>query len=111
MRTPSEQINKDTGALIDPLDQMDFTDIFRASPPKVPECTLFSSEHGTFSRDHIRGHKTDLNWNKKIEIIPCIFSDYSALKLEINYKKNFGRITNTWRLKSMLLKNEWVSQK
>ena len=33
------------------------------------------------------------------------------MKLEINHKKKkFGKITNTWRLKNILLKNEWVNQ-
>lgn len=43
-------------------------------------------------------------------IIPCIFSDHNALKLELNHKKKFGRNSNTWRLKSILLKDEWVNQ-
>ena len=29
------------------------------------------------------------------------------MKLEINHKKKFGKITNTWTLKTILLKNEW----
>ena len=32
------------------------------------------------------------------------------MKLEINHKKKFGKITNTWRLKNILLKNEWANQ-
>ena len=32
------------------------------------------------------------------------------MKLEINYKKKHGKSTNTWRLNSMLLNNEWVNQ-
>ena len=32
------------------------------------------------------------------------------MKLEINHEKKFGKITNTWRLKTILLKNEWVNQ-
>ena len=32
------------------------------------------------------------------------------MKLEINHKKKFGKITNTWRLKNILLKNESVNQ-
>ena len=45
-----------------------------------------------------------------IELTPCIFSEHDALKLEFNHKRKFGRDTNTWRLKSILLKNEWVNQ-
>ena len=32
------------------------------------------------------------------------------MKLEISHKKKFGKTTNTWRLKNILLKNEWVNQ-
>ena len=32
------------------------------------------------------------------------------MKLEINHKKKFGKIANTWRLKNILLKNEWANQ-
>ena len=98
-------------ALNDTLGQMDLTDIFRTFHPKAEEYTFFSSAHGTFSRiDHILGHKSALNKQKKIEIIPCIFSDHNAMKLEINHKKKFGKITNTWRLKNILFKNEWANQ-
>ena len=99
-------------ALNDTLSQMDLTDIFRTFHPKAAEYMFFSSAHGTFSRiDHILGHKSALSKYKKIEIIPCIFSDHNAMKLEINYKKKFGKVTNTWRLKNILLKNEWANQK
>ena len=32
------------------------------------------------------------------------------MQLELNHKKKFERNSNTWRLKSILLKNEWVNQ-
>ena len=38
-----------------------------------------------------------------------MFSDHNALKLELNHK-NFGRISNMWRLRTILLKNERVNQ-
>ena len=89
------------------LDQMDLTDIFRILLPKATEYTFFLSEHGTFSRvDHILVHKASLNKFEKTEVIPCIFSDHSAMKLEVNHKKKFGKTTNTWKLKHTLLNNE-----
>ena len=33
------------------------------------------------------------------------------MKLEINHKKKCGKVTNTWRLKTILLKNEWANHK
>ena len=90
---------------------MDLTDIFRTFHPKAAEYTFFSSAHGTFSRiDHVLGHKSALNRYKKTEIIPCIFSDHNAMKLEINHKTKFGKTPNAWKLKNILLKNEWVNQ-
>ena len=91
-RSSNQKINKETMALNDTLDQMDLTDILRTFHPKAAEYTFISSAHGTFSRiDHILGHKSALSKYKKIEIIPCIFSDHNALKLEINHKKNLER--------------------
>ena len=110
-RSSNQKINKETMALNDTLDQTNLTDILRTFHPKAAEYTFFSSAHGTFSRiDHILGHKSAFNKHKKIEIIPCIFSDHNAMKVEINHKKKFGKVTNTWRLRNILIKNEWSNQ-
>ena len=86
---------------------MDFTDIYRTLHPNATEYTFFSSAHGTFSRiDHILDHKSRLNRYQNIQIVPCIFSDHNALKLELNHKKKFGRNSNMWRIKIILLKVE-----
>ena len=37
--------------------------------------------------NHISGHKTGLN-RYKTDVKPCTFSDYNAMKLEVNNKKN-----------------------
>ena len=43
------------------------------------------SVHETFSKiDNILGHKSNLSKFKKIEIISSIFSDNSAMSLDIN---------------------------
>ena len=89
---------------------MDLTDIYRNLYPKATEHTFFSSVHGTFSRiDHILGHKKSLSKLKKNEIVPTIFSDHKAMKLEINYAKKMRNPTNTWRLHNMLLNNQWIN--
>ena len=101
-RSSRQKINEETMALNDTLDQMDLTDIFRTFHPKTAEYTFFLSAHGTFSKtDHILGHKTTLNEYKTVEIIPCIFSDHNAMKLEINHKKKCGKTPNVWRLKNI----------
>ena len=54
-RSSIQKINKETQALSEALDQMDFTDIYRTFHPKATKYAFFSSTHGTFSRiDHIR---------------------------------------------------------
>ena len=98
-------------ALNGTMDQMDLTDIFRTFHLKASEYTFFSSAQGMLSKiDLILGQKSALNKYKKIQIILCIFSDHNAMKLEINHKKKFGKVRNTWRLKNILLKNEWANQ-
>ena len=94
----------------DTLDHISLIDIFRAFHPKAAEYTFFSSVYITFSRiDHILAHKTSLSRFKNIEIIPSIFSDHNAMKLEINRKKNTEKHTKAWKLNNMLLNNEWVT--
>ena len=58
--------------------------------------------------DHLIGHRTSLNKFKKIEIISSILSDHKGLKLETNLKEKTQKHSNSWRLNSMLLNNEWV---
>ena len=87
-RSSKHKINKVTLVLNNTLDEMDFTDIFRTFHPNAEEYTFFSCARGTFSRiDHILGHKSNLGKFKKIEIISSIFSDYNAMRPDINYKK------------------------
>ena len=87
-RSTKQKINKETQTLKDTMDQLDLIDIYRTFHPKTFNFTFFSSAHGTFSRiDHILGHKSSLGKLKKIEIIPVIFSDHSAVRLELNNRK------------------------
>ena len=58
--------------------------------------------------DHMKGHKKSLNKFKKIEIISSIFLDHKGLKVETNLKEKTQKHSNSWRLNSMLLNNEWV---
>ena len=90
---------------------MDLIDIYRTFQPKTTEYTLFSSAHGTFSGlDHILGHKSSLGKFKKIEIIPSIFSNHNAMRLDINYRKKSVKNTNTWRLNNTLLNNQEITE-
>ena len=87
-RSSKLKINKETQALNDTVDQIDFIDIQRTFYPKTADHTFFSSAHGTFSIiDDILGHKSSLSKFKKTEIISSIFSDHNVMRLDINYRK------------------------
>ena len=94
-RPTKQKINKEIQTLNDTIDQLDLIDICRTFHPKTMNFTFILSVHGTFSRiDHILGHKSSLGKFKKIEIIPSIFSDHNAVRLDLKYRrktiKNFN---------------------
>ena len=110
-RSSRMKIYKETEALNDTIDQIDLTDIYRTFNPKTADYTFFSSAHVTFSRvDHILGHKSSLSKFKKIEIISTICSDHKAMRLEMNYREKNVKKTNTWRLNSVLLNNQEITE-
>ena len=71
--------------------------------------TFFSSAHGNFSRiDHILGHKSSLGKFKKTEIIPSIFSDHNAVRLDRNYREKTIKNSNIWRINNTLLNSPQI---
>jgi exonuclease III len=83
----NKKINKEILDLKHTIDQMDLVYVYRTFHPTSTQYTFFSAAHGTFSKiDHILGHKASLSKYKKMEIIPCILSDHSALVLELSNK-------------------------
>ena len=110
-RSIKQKINKETQTLKDTMDQLDLIDIYRTFHPKTIKFTFFSSAHGTFSRiDHILGHKSSLGKFKNIEIIPSIFSEYSAVRLDVNYRAIIIKSSNIRRLNNMLLNNQQITE-
>ena len=106
-RSTKQKINKETQTLNDTIDQLNLIDIYRTFHPITMNFTFFSSAHGTFSRiDHILGHKSSLGKFKKIEMIPVIFSDHSAVRLDPNCREKTIKNSNIWRLNNMLLNNQ-----
>ena len=105
-RSTKHKISKETQTLNDTMDQLDLMDIYRTFHPKAMNFTFFSSTHGTVFRiDHILGHKSSLGKLKKIEVIPSIFSDHNALRLDVNYRGGTIKNSNIWRLNNTLLNN------
>ena len=110
-RSSKQKLNKDIRDLNETLEQLCLIDAYRTLHPKDKEYTFFSSPHGTFSKiDHILGHKTNINRIKRIEILPCIFSDHKALKVELNSNKNARPHPKAWKLNNLLLNNRWVQE-
>jgi hypothetical protein len=110
-RSSRQNISKETSKLLHALDQIDMVNIYRVFHPTTRQYTFFSAARGTFSKiDHILGCKARLNKFKKIIITPCIISDHNGIKLNVNNKRNPRKYSNTWRLNSTLLKNQWVTK-
>ena len=110
-RSAKQKINKETQNLNDTIDQLDLIDIYRTFHPKTMNFTFLSNAHGTFSRiDHILGHKSSLGKFGKIEIIPSVFSDHNAVRLDLNYRRKTSKNSNIWRLNSMLLNNQQITE-
>ena len=110
-RSTKQKNNKEMQTLNDTVDQLDLVDIYRTFHPKTMNFTFFSRAHGTFSRiDHILGHKSSVGKFKKTEIIPSIFSDHNAVRLDLNYRRKTIKNSNIWRLNNMLLNNQQITE-
>jgi hypothetical protein len=108
-RSSKQKINKEILDLKHTIEQMDLVDVYRTFHPNSTQYTFFSAAHRTFSKiDHILGHKASLSKYKKTEIIPCILSDHNALKLQLNNKTNNKKPASSWKMKNILLNDQWV---
>ena len=74
--------------------------------------TFFSSTHKNFSRiDYILGHKSSLGkFKKETEIIPSIFSDHKAVRLDLNYRRKTIKNSIIWRLNNTLLNKQQITK-
>ena len=94
-RSTKQKNNKETQTLNDTMVQLDLIDTYRTFHPKTINFTFFPSAHRTFSIiDPILGHKSSLGKYKKIEIIPIIFSDHNAVRLDLNFRKKIIKNSN-----------------
>ena len=104
------KINKETQALNDTLKNMDLIDIYRIFHQKTTEYTFLKCSWNILQDTSYMGHKSSLSKFNKIEIISNIFSDYNALRLDINYRKKTVKNTNTWGLNNTLLNNQEITE-
>ncbi|KAL6073224.1 hypothetical protein STEG23_034606 [Scotinomys teguina] len=112
-RSTRWKLNREIKGLTDVMEQMDLIDIYRTFHPTKKEYTFFSAPHGTFSKiDHMLGHKTNLNRQKKKKIgtTSCILSDHCGLKLDFNNNKNYRKQTISWKMNNAQLKHQWVKE-
>ena len=72
-RSFRQKLSREIMKLIDIMNQMNLTDIYRILHINTKEYTFFSAPHGSFSKiDHIVDHKASLKRYKKVEI--CLVS-------------------------------------
>jgi exonuclease III len=91
-RSSRQKLNKE---VIELSRSSGLLDVYRIFHPTTAQYTFFSAAHGTFSNiDHMLGQKASLNKYKESEIIPCMLSDYSAIKLELNNKSRSRKYVN-----------------
>ena len=48
--------------------------------------------------------------SNKIEIIPSIFSDHNAERLDLNYRRKTIKNSNIWKLNNTLLNNQQITE-
>ena len=109
-RSTKQKINKETQTLNDTIDQLDLIDIYRTFHPKTMNFTFFSCAHGTFPRiDHILGHKSSLGKFKKLKSFQVSFL-HNTMRLDINYRNETAKNTNSWRLNNTLINNKEVTE-
>ena len=111
-RSTKQKINKETQTLNDSMNQLDIIDIYRRFHPKTFSFNFSSSAHRTFSRiDLILAINPALINSKQFEIIPVIFSDHSAVRLDLNYRgKKIKKKSNIWRRDNTLLNSHKIME-
>ena len=95
------------------MDQLDLIDVSIGHFTQNNEFHLFlkCAQNILHDRSHPGPYASSPGKFKKIEIISSIFSDYNAVRLDVNYKKKAIKNTNIWRLNNMLLNKQQITKK
>ena len=109
-RSYRQEINKETQALNEALDQMDLIIFLQQSTPKQQN-THSSQVH----MEHFLGLIT--SWATNLTSVPLrklkSYEAYFLTTTLYNWKstrKNLQKTTNMWRLNNMLLNNQWITE-
>ena len=89
---------------------MPFSQIIPPSPSPSESKSPFYTSVSLLLSCITLGHKSHLDKFKKIEIIPSIFSDQNAVRLDLNYKRKTITNSNIWRLNNTLLNNQKITE-
>ena len=90
---------------------MELIDSYRTFCPKASENTFFPSAHGNLSKvDYILGHKSSLSKFQVVEIISIFFFQIQCYKIRNQLPRKPVNSTNTWKLNSMLLNNQSITE-
>ena len=99
--------NRETLAVTDFINQMDWTDIYSTFQPNTKEYTFFLAPHEAVSKIvHILRHKVRIKRYKEIEITPCILSDLTWIKTGCQQQKQLKayklmeteQFSNKWKV-------------
>ena len=108
-RSTKQKINKETQTLNDTMDQLDIIDIYRTFHPKT-STSPFSQVHTEHSPEYIKSWAINLALvnSKKLKSFQSSFLKHSAVRLDLNYRKNIIKNSNIWRLNNTLLNNQQI---
>lgn len=115
-KTSRHKISKDVQELNNTTNQLKSNWHLYNLPSKKKIQYLFKSTLNLPKRDHILGHKTNLNTCKIIEIIQNDFvlieyvPSYDHNVLYYNKRKIGEKALHTWKLGNILLINPWVKE-
>ena len=66
----------------------------------MKQIVIFQFENKNFTAGR------EVKKKKKIEIIPSIFSDHNAIRLDLNYRRKTIKKSNIWRLNNQQITEE-----